>query len=78
MFIYPGLDEAGSTHLEAHHGEDVSDVFSRNGPVLIGETVEATFQHVHLQSNCYVVVGNVTNRKAISASSREFVSFATP
>jgi predicted DNA-binding protein len=37
-------------YLEAHHGEDVSDIFGRNGAVLVREAVEAPLEDVYLGS----------------------------
>merc|ERR1712038_1339874 len=42
------LSEGRRLHFHPHHGEDSSHLVSRNGALLIGETVKALFQNLDL------------------------------
>ena len=46
--LLDNLLERGRLDLESHHGENVADVVRRNGPLLVGEAVEASLQDVDL------------------------------
>jgi hypothetical protein len=43
------LPERAGLDLHAHHGEDAAHVVRWDGPVLVGEAVEAPLQHQNLE-----------------------------
>jgi hypothetical protein len=43
------LPESAGLDLHAHHGEDAAHIVRWDGPVLVGEPIEATLQHQHLE-----------------------------